>query len=196
MEHFKYLFTEGKIGKVTTKNRLVMAPMGINMSNADGSVSEQEIAYYAERAKGGTAVIIPGVVSVDYPYGKTLKCQPRIDQSKYIKDMARFADQIHRYDSLLIPQIHHAGGQTYREYTEGNQPVCVSADIGVEHALMAPYRAIEKQRELKIEEVYELIQKFITAAKNCQNAGCDGVELHAAHGYLINQFFSLGWGNP
>ncbi|MDR2049468.1 MAG: NAD(P)/FAD-dependent oxidoreductase [Treponema sp.] len=191
MAYFKHLFTEGKIGKVATKNRLVMAPMGDGMANPDGSVSDQEMAYYAERAKGGTAVIIPGVVSVDYPYGKTTKCQPRIDHYRFVKDMARMADQIHRYDSLLLPQIHHAGGQTYRGNTEGNQPVCVSADIAVEHALMAPYRAIEKQRELKTEEIYELIQKFIAAAQNCQNAGCDGVELHAAHGYLINQFFSL-----
>jgi 2,4-dienoyl-CoA reductase-like NADH-dependent reductase (Old Yellow Enzyme family) len=175
MEYFKHLFAEGKIRKVRTKNRLVMAPMGDGMANTDGSLSEQEIAYYAERAKGGTAVIIPGVVSVDYPYGKTTKCQPRIDQPRFIKDMARLADQIHRYDSLLLPQIHHAGGQTYRENTEGHQPVCVSADIAVEHALMAPYRAIEKQRELKTEEIYEIIQKYIAAAQNCQNAGCDGV---------------------
>lgn len=191
MEHYKELFTQGRLGRRITKNRIVMAPMGEDMANADGSVSKQVIAYYAERAKGGTGVIIPGVLSVDYPYGKTTASQMRIDNFKYIKELSQFADQIHRYDSLLIPQIHHAGGQTYSITTEGNVPVCVSADIEVEHALMKPYRMMEKQKELTIDEIHVIRDKFITAAKYCQLAGCDGIEIHSAHGYLVNQFLSL-----
>ena len=104
MKKYHLLFSEGKLGNRTTKNRIVMAPMGDNMANTDGSVSDQTIAYYGARAKGGTAVIIPGVVSVEYPRGKTIPCQHRLDDLKFVKDYARLAQEIHRYGSLLIPQ--------------------------------------------------------------------------------------------
>lgn len=191
MDQFEHIFTPGKLGTKVTKNRIVMPPMGDGMAEADGSIGDQVIAYYAERAKGGAAVIIPGVLSVDYPTGKTTSVQMRVDDFKYNKGLGRLADQIHRYGALLIPQIHHAGGQTYYVTTEGTMPVCVSADIEVEHALMKPYRMMGKQRELTIEEIHTLRDKFITAAKHCQLAGCDGVEIHAAHGYLVSQFLSL-----
>ena len=185
------LFEYGKIANKETKNRLVMAPMGTSFAEEDGSIGEQTIAYYAERAKGGTAIIIPGIVEVEWFRGKGSRCPIRIDMMKYTKGMRKLAEQIHRYDSLLIPQIHHPGGQTTSESAEGHTPICVTKDIEVEHALLAPYRKLGPQIELTLEDIKDLEQKFIKAAIHCQRAGCDGVEVHGAHGYLINQFLSL-----
>ena len=112
------LFEYGKIANKETKNRLVMAPMGTSFAEEDGSIGEQTIAYYAERAKGGTAIIIPGIVEVEWFRGKGSRCPIRIDMMKYTKGMRKLAEQIHRYDSLLIPQIHHPGGQTTSESAE------------------------------------------------------------------------------
>lgn len=189
MSYYKNLFQEGKIRNTITKNRIVMAPMGDNLGNVDGSMSEAGIAYYTARAKGGAGVIIPGVVSVDYPYGKTTGCQYRLDDVKFINGWFRLAQNVHRYGALLIPQIHHAGGQTDMKTTEGNVPVTPS-DIDCEHSFVQFYRTCGPQHELTTEEVKTLVQKFIDAAVNAEAADCDGVELHAAHGYLISQFLT------
>lgn len=189
MTYYKNLFKEGKLGNSLAKNRIVMSPMGDNMANVDGSVSEQSLAYYTERAKGGTGIIIPGVIAVDYPVGKTTGCQHRIDDDKYILGWYRMANSIHHYGALLIPQIHHAGAQTNHITAEGHTPVCVS-DSDCEHSFVKYYRSYGPQHELTLLEIKDLVQKFIEAAVNCQNAQCDGVEIHAGHGYLINQFLS------
>jgi len=83
------LMSEFRLAGAVAKNRIAMSPMGENMANTDGSVSDQMIAYYARRAQGGTGIVMPGVVSVEYPRGKTESCQSRLDEKKFIKDFAR-----------------------------------------------------------------------------------------------------------
>jgi len=122
MKPFPHLFQEGRLGRRVAKNRIVMSPMGDNMGNPDGSVSEQQIAYYTERAKGGTGTIIMGVLCVDYPGGKTQGCQARIDNPKYIKDLSRLARSVHRYGALFLPQLHHAGMIALRQAIFGPAP--------------------------------------------------------------------------
>ncbi len=189
MKHYPHLFSKLKVGRRELRNRIVLAPMGEGMANPDGSISEQMIAYYTEYAKGGCAIVTPGVISVDYPYSKPEQNIARIDDEKYRKNWARLAENIHHYGGMLIPQIHHAGAQTHAGNIEGNMPRCVS-DIDSEHMLIKAYRAMGPQHELTIEEIKKLEQKFIDAAYNCKCAKCDGISLHAAHGYLINQFLS------
>lgn len=196
-KYYPNLFSEGKLGRRTVRNRIALAPMGDNMANTDGSVSDQAIKYYAERAKGGTAVIIPGVFSVDYPRGKTIPCQHRIDNLKYIKDLARMAEEIHRYDSVLIPQIHHAGASTDHATTEGMLPYGVSSEEEKEDDMTVAIASRTDEvigeaafHVMTTEEVREVENKFITAAVYCQMAGCDGIEVHGAHGYLISQFLN------
>ncbi|MDR0434019.1 MAG: FAD-dependent oxidoreductase [Gracilibacteraceae bacterium] len=190
MQQFKTLFSQGRIGKRTTKNRVVMAPMGDCFANPDGTINDRYIAYYTERAKHGVGVIMPGVLCVDFPLGRGIAIQARIDTLQNVHDLAFLATQVHRYDALLIPQLHHAGAMSSRDRTSGQVPVCVTKDIEVEHVLVAPFRGIEEQRELTTEDVRVLRDKFIAAAKYCWLAKCDGVEIQCAHGYFINQFLS------
>ena len=188
MENYKLMETL-KLGAVSARNRIFLAPMGEGMANVDGTVSDQAIGYYTEYAKGGVAVITPGVVCVDYPTGKPEKLIFRADDQRFVRDWNRMAERIHRYGSMLIPQLHHAGAQTDIYMTDGVQPVCVS-DVDCSHQLIAGHRAVGPQHELTTEEVKELVRKFVAAARYCQLAACDGVALHSAHGYLINQFLS------
>ncbi len=183
------LFKEMSVGEGKTRNRVFLAPMGEGMACVDCSVSDQAIGYYTEYAKGGVAVITPGVVSVDYPTGKPEKLIFRIDDQRFVNNWNRMAENIHRYGGMLIPQLHHAGAQTDIYMTDGNIPVCVS-DVDCDHQLIMGHRAVGPQKEMTTEEVKELVRKFVSAAKYCQLAGCDGVALHSAHGYLINQFLS------
>lgn len=195
MAEYPYLFKKGMLGKTPVKNRIVMSPMGDNMANADGSVSEQSIAYYAERARGGVGVIIPGVVSVDYPGGKTIACQHRLDALKYVKGWECMARAVHRYGALLIPQIHHAGMSTDIGTTEGIPPMRVSEENKDASDKLVDIAShvdgnLTDGNVLTNQDIKGLEQKFIQCAQFAKMADCDGVELHGAHGYLISQFLT------
>ncbi len=189
MQQFPSLFSELKIGKRILKNRIIVSPTGETMPNFDGSISTQVVAYYAEKAKGGAAAITWGILAVEFPRGKTGDVKNRADTPKVVKDMNRMAESIQRYGALFIPQLFHAGAMTNSEATEGQMPVCVS-DKDVEHLYISRYRQAGPMHELTTQETKEMVQKFIKAATYCKDAGCDGVNIHCAHGYLINQFLS------
>jgi 2,4-dienoyl-CoA reductase-like NADH-dependent reductase (Old Yellow Enzyme family)/thioredoxin reductase len=182
MTKYPLLFSEGKIGSVTIKNRVVMPPMGTVLCGPDGEMTDHLIAYYAERAAGGTGLIITEIVTVEYLFGKALASQLRLDHDRYIAGFSRLTGAVQKYGAKIFVQLHHAGRQTYTNFTDGKQIVAPSAiaskAIGIE------------PRALSTDEVKELVQKFIDAAVRAQIAGFDGVELHGAHGYLINQFLS------
>lgn len=197
MKHYPNIFTPGKLGTKVAKNRIYMAPMGDNMATEDGSVSEQVIAYYQERAKGGVGTIVPGVVCVDYPRGKSVACQLRLDQIKYINGWSKLADAVHRYGTLLLPQLHHAGISTDILTTEGLDPVTLNEDIDTNQKQLVgnkPRSKYEKsdKKLLTIEDIKEIEEKFIKSAVYAQWAGCDGVELHAGPHYLIGNFLMPG----
>lgn len=181
MEYYKNLKSQLFIKKTRIKNRTVMSPMGTNLAESDGSIGDKLISYYEERAKGGVGLIIPGVISVDYPRGKTISNQIRLDHMKYTKGVQNLAEAIHRYDSKLILQIHHAGAQTHKGVTDGVTPL--SASEGEDQS--------GNPCEVMTEEVIsEIISKFVQTAVLAEMAGADGVEIHGAHGYLISQFLS------
>ena len=179
---YSHLFSEGKIGNLRLRNRIVMPPMGTNFANADGSVSQTLIDYYTERARGGVGLIIVEIVCVDSPVGKAITNQLCLDDDKYIGGFADLAESVHLEGAKIFVQLHHAGRQTTPDITGGIQPVCPSATH--EGFLNVT------PRELSNEEIEDLVQKFVSAAVRAKMAGIDGVELHGAHGYLIGQFMS------
>ena len=180
--NYQNLFNEGKIGNLTLKNRIVMPPMGTNLAGIEGEVTDHLIAYYEERAKGGTGLIIVEFTCIDYEYGKGFVRQLRLDDDRFIPGIHRLANAIHKYGSKAFVQIHHAGRQSNSSLIHGKQIVAPSnvacAAVG------------EEPRELTTIEVKELVNKFVQTAVRCKQAGIDGVEVHGAHGYLINQFLS------
>lgn len=194
--YFPHLFEKVKLGTRISKNRIVMAPMGDNMANTDGSVSEQAIAYYSARAKGGTGVIITGVVCVDYPRGKTIACQYRLDGIKYVNGWARMAREVHRYGALLLPQISFVGASGDIEITEGVPPYRVSDPVGENQKQLPGSKvdvnfdsAAKQFQTITHDELIELEQKYINAARYAHMAGCDGVEVHCVS-YIIGQLIA------
>lgn len=179
---YQNLFKEGKIGSLTVKNRIVMPPMGTNLAGFNGEVTDELIAYYEERAAGGTGLIIVEFTCIDYEYGKGFVRQLRLDDDRCIPGMFRLANTVKKYGSRVFVQIHHAGRQSSSALIDGKQIVAPSS---------IPSPAVgEVPRELTTEEVKELVEKFVQAAVRAKLSGFDGVEVHAAHGYLINQFLS------
>lgn len=179
---YQNLLKEGQIGNLTLKNRIVMPPMGTNLAGSEGEVTDELVAYYEERAKGGTGLIIVEFTCIDYEYGKGFIRQLRLDDDCFIPGIHRIADAVQKYGAKVFVQIHHAGRQSNSALINGKQIVApsnvASAAVG------------EVPRELTTAEVKELVNKFVQTAIRCKQAGIDGVEVHGAHGYLINQFLS------
>lgn len=182
MNNLESLFTPGCIGALRLKNRLIMSPMMVNYAGLDGGVTDAVVDYYAARARGGVGAIIVEAAVVDTPAGNESFGQLNIDHPRYILGLSRLAETIKAYDCRAFIQLFHAGRQTTRLLTGGVQPVAPSPiPCGVTR---------EMPRELGQDEIQTIIHKFVNAAVYAQIAGFDGVELHAAHGYLLNQFLS------
>lgn len=177
---FESLLKPGKIGNVALKNKMIMPAMGSEHGSLDGSVTDELIEYYAARAKGGFGLIITEYAFVE-PAGKASPRQLAIYSDEFIPGCKRLTDRIHAEGGKIFMQLHLAGRETVQQIS-GLQPVAPSA---------IPCPVLGGQpRELSAEEVYDLIEKFGDAAVRAQKAGFDGVELHAAHGYMIAQFLS------
>ncbi|WP_147534584.1 FAD-dependent oxidoreductase [Bacillus marasmi] len=180
--NYQNIFKQGQIGNLTLKNRIVMPPMGTNLAGPEGEVTDELVAYYEERAKGGTGLIITEFTCIDYEYGKGFIRQLRLDDDRFIPGIKRIADAVHQYGAKVFVQIHHAGRQSSSALINGKQIVAPSS--------IASAAVGEEPRELTTAEVKELVTEFIQSAVRCKEAGIDGVEIHGAHGYLINQFLS------
>ncbi len=159
-----------------------MAPVDTNFADYEGKVSEKMLAYYEMRARGGVGMIIVENSQVEGARGKNTIRQLCISDDRFIPGLKRLAFAIHKHEIPAILQLHHAGRQTTREITGGLQPVAPSP-IPCKHMK-------EKPRELTIEEIEQIEERFVKAAVRAKTAGFDGIELHGAHGFLIGQFLS------
>lgn len=179
----KKLFQPINIGSIEVKNRIVMPAMTTVLANENGAVTERLVDYYTTRAMGGVGLIVTDATCIDHPVGKIAHAtQLRIDRDKFIPGLNELVKSVHRYGAKIASQLHHAGRQTTLEYTEGNQPVSASN-------VYDPVFNVQP-RTLRINEVEDLIEKFGEGARRAKTAGFDAVEIHGAHGYLIQQFLS------
>ena len=178
---YSKIFEQGKIGNVTFKNRLVMSPMGTSLAEMDGSPSEDMIAFYEARAIGGAGLIIPEITRVNDVHGVGMMRQLSVSKDRHIEGLAKLAASVHKHETKIFIQLHHPGRETVTALTGG--PVVSASAI--------PCKYLQQEtRALSTEEVKALIQQFIDGGVRVKKAGCDGVELHAAHGYLLQQFLS------
>ncbi len=182
MQSYSALFRPGKIGALQLKNRVVMAPMATNFADTNGEVTDVMIDYYRERARGGAGLIIVEAACVDPSVGREGFKQLSAAHPVCITGLQRLTAEIKACGSRAFLQLFHAGRQTF-SYLNGGQQVIAPSAI--------PCPMIkEMPRAINVEEIITLKDKFINAALYAHQAGFDGVELHAAHGYLINQFLS------
>lgn len=179
---FELLFKEGKINHLHLKNRIVMTAMGNGLADSSGDVSEDMLSYYRRRAQGGVGMIITEYCQIDPVWGVASPRQMALYKPQHIAAIEKLATTLHRFDTALLIQLHHPGAQTRSSL----QP---SKEIVAPSAFTCPVIG-EEARILTQEEIANLIKKFIVSAVMAQKAGVDGVEIHAAHGYLLNQFLS------
>lgn len=176
------LFEKGKIGNVEVKNRLVMTPMGTNLAELDGTVGPAMLAYFEERAKGGCGLIMPEICRVNDVTGAGMFRQLSATSDRHIPGLAKLATTVHKYGSKIFIQLHHPGREGVSALI-GGQP-CVSASDRMCNV------SKQETRPMTLDEIHELVCQFGDAALRCKKAGIDGIELHCAHGYLLQQFLS------
>lgn len=173
---------EAKIGRLTLANRVVMPAMGANLGAPHGGVTDDIIAFYEARAKGGVGLIITEITRIQDGAGIGEPCQLAAYRPSDISDLQRLVEAVHKYESRIFIQLQHPGREASTAMT-GEQPVAPSPVANLLTGGGVP-------RELSLEECEILVQKFVGAAQIAMSAGADGVELHGAHGYLINEFLS------
>lgn len=109
---YNRLFSKGKIGNVELKNRIVMPAIGTALASSTGEASQEIIAYYEERAKGGCGLIITEITRIDEEYGVGCANQLTVTKPYHIPQLERLVRTVHKYDTKLFVQLHHPGRQT------------------------------------------------------------------------------------
>lgn len=182
LANYNFLETFTFKNGVTLKNKVVMAPMTTMSSFYNGMVSKDEVDYYAKRA-GGPGMVITAVANVT-PNGKGFEGELSATSDEMIPSLRSLAKTIQSKGAKAVLQIFHAGRKTFARIIGGEQPV----SAGTVKALYP--EDSETPRALTSDEIEAIIKDFGQAAKRAIIAGFDGVELHGANTYLLQQFFS------
>lgn len=178
--HFECLFKPGKIGSVTIKNRLVMAPMLTNFATVAGRITDRLIDYFEARAKGGVGAIFIGSIAVN-PNGRVTPTQALISDDSCIPDFIKLYDRIKKHNTVVIQQIVHHGRNCPPDIVGGE---C----LGPSPIPTLSYGFIP--REMTVDEIKGLVVDFADGAERAINSGAHGIDIDAAHGHLIGQFLS------
>ncbi|EDZ61308.1 NADH:flavin oxidoreductase/NADH oxidase [Sulfurimonas gotlandica GD1] len=180
------LFSPILIGNHTLKNRIFMAPMTRCRSVEDHIPNDLMATYYAQRASAGLIISEATQIStqgIGYP------CTPGIHTLKQIQGWKKTTEAVHDKGGKIFLQLWHVGRISHSAYHDGELPVAPSAikPTGEVYTLEG-MKEYETPRELSVDEIKELVTKYVIGAKNAIEAGFDGVEIHGANGYLIDQF--------
>lgn len=175
-----------KIGNLELKNRIIMAPMTRCRSNADGSPNELNATYYGQRASAG--IIISEATAIS-KQGIGYMNAPSIYTAEHVKGWKKVTDEVHKKGGLIFSQLFHVGRISHSNFLDGKLPVAPSSIKPSGQVFTADgMKGFEAPKALDVNEIKNIIQDFKTAAQNAKDAGFDGVEVHGANGYLINQF--------
>jgi 2-enoate reductase len=185
MVSYPKLFEPIKIGKVTIKNRIAMAPMGnVGLTNPDGNPNQRCIDYYIERARGGTGLIITGLFQVLNEFAAAGISKHGINRMS-LGPFGEMAEAVHALGSKIFVQL-TAGFGRVGWALPGQKPMSASA---IPYYLNPSITC----RAMEIYEVEEIVKAFGEAAAMMAAAGIDGVELHGHEGYLFDQFTTAIW---
>lgn len=177
----KNMFTEKKIGSITVKNRFVNPAMISNYCDEDGSITDRFKDFYERKAQGGYGMIVVESFGISQE-GAGFKNGPRIDDDRYIADLLTLTDRIHKYDAKAFLQLSHCGAQMSSSLS--GMPIVSASCVPASGAGEIP-------KEMTIEDIQKVISDHCNGALRAKKANFDGVEVHLAHGYLLNEFVSL-----
>jgi 2,4-dienoyl-CoA reductase-like NADH-dependent reductase (Old Yellow Enzyme family)/thioredoxin reductase len=173
-----------RVGSLELPHRMVLSPMEVDFNDPGGVPTARTLAHYAERARGGAALVVVEATCVETPGGRLSPAQLRLDDDSVLPSLEKLVTTVKEagasFGTKIAIQLQHAGRRTSAALT-GEQPVAPSA---------LPNHRGETPRELDEEGIAAIVERFAAAAARAQLAGFDAVEIHGAHGYLVAQFLS------
>jgi 2,4-dienoyl-CoA reductase (NADPH2) len=203
---FRALLSPSRIAGLELGNRVAMAPMGVELVEADGVVRQPTVSYYEQRARGGVALIITENTSAAYPRGANSAHEIAVSSDEYLPGLTRLAEGVHKHGAKIAIQLAHHGKAGRLDTQQGREvlmpsrpkrsgpmgPLDLSLD---EMARMAKAMGEGKPRVrvASAEDIDQLVDDFAAAAERARRAGFDAVELHGAHGYIFSEFLSPAW---
>jgi len=192
MSSISHLFTEAKIDNLTIANRLVVAPMTRVSASSDGVPTDTMKSHYKEYSEGGWGLIITEGTYIDEKFSQGYKNQPGIATKTHIENWRKIVDAVHETNTPIFMQLIHAGGLVQENIyqREGIAPSATEL-LGK----MLPHYYGEGKfpvpKEITKKQIAETVISFANAAKNALEAGFDGIEIHGANGYLLDQFLTV-----
>jgi len=195
----------GKIAGLELKNRILLAAMGSNFAELDGTCGERIQAYYEERARGGTGLLIMETAAVAWPAGATMPNTVGFSEDRFLPGLTQLAERVHRHGAKIAAQLNH-GGKVAQEDVAAGRPILVPSipaagrsdmfelltpiELGNFVKAAGPDGKGPRYREMTLADIEELTAQFASAALRAKQANFDAVEIHAGHGYVISSFLS------
>ena len=206
MSRHSHLLSPGRIGSLELRNRILMCPMGDDQATDNGFVTEQQIAYFETRARGGAALLLVGSVGISAPDGLASPQQSAIADDSDLEGWSRLAARVHAQGARVALQLVHNGKNSVNDMIAG-RPLLVpsppkpesadplmrmltpdeAASIGTPATVKAPPVT---HHVMTREDIARSAETHAAAVERARRAGIDAVELHAGHGYLIDNFLS------
>ena len=201
------LLSAGRIGSMTLRNRILMCPMGDNQATAGGYVTDQQIDYFEARARGGAALLLVGSVGVTAPDGLSSPRQSAIGDDSFVAGWRRLAERVHAHGARVALQLVHNGKNAVEDIVAA-RPLLVPSMPDAAHEadpLMGMLTAEEVENmgtpaqvkgarvifhEMTRADIAHMVEAYVSAVLRARDAGIDACELHAGHGYLIDNFLS------
>ncbi len=193
---YERLLEPGRIGPVTTRNRILKTGAGMLMwHESDTHMRPEMLAFYERMARGGTGLIVVESPTIDYPAGARWRMRYRIDDDRFIEGLKELVEVIHKHGCPTFMQMNHDGpwqadlrhiepDQVYPGPPLGASPVALPCETDFHN---------EVPKELTIPEIEALVDKFASAAERAKKAGFDGVDINAASSHLLHNFLSPFW---
>jgi 2,4-dienoyl-CoA reductase-like NADH-dependent reductase (Old Yellow Enzyme family)/NADPH-dependent 2,4-dienoyl-CoA reductase/sulfur reductase-like enzyme len=201
----KHILSTGKIGNLELRNRIILAAMGSNFADADGSCGERIQAYYEARARGGAGLLIMETAAVAWPAGSTMPNTVGFSEDRFLPGLTELAARVHSHGAKIAAQLNH-GGKVAQEDVAAGRPLLVPSIPGPARSDMFELLTPEelgnfvkaagpdgkgaRYREMNQEHIDELVAQFAQAARRAAQANFDAVEIHAGHGYVVSSFLS------
>lgn len=190
------LFSQIDLGGKTLANRMAMAPMTRSRASAEGDTANAMIEeYYRQRAS--TGLIISEGIAIS-PLGRGFSFTPGLYTAKQTESWKPVTKAVHDAGGRIFAQIWHVGRTSHPAITGGEQPISASAVDGTSPAFGPQpeggygFLTTETPREMSVQDIKQVIEQYVIAAKNAVEAGFDGIEIHGANGYLVEQFLHQG----
>jgi 2,4-dienoyl-CoA reductase-like NADH-dependent reductase (Old Yellow Enzyme family)/NADPH-dependent 2,4-dienoyl-CoA reductase/sulfur reductase-like enzyme len=197
---YQTLLSPGRIGSLELRNRMIVTAMGVNLAEDGGFWGDRILAFHQEQARGGIGMIISGACGVMYPVGQVQEWQVAISDDKYIPGLKKVVDAVHAQGACFAVQLHQGGLNAVDDTVAGRPQWCPSVPemkMGdfIDGMLPEELQAFASggmptHRVMDAEDIQTFINAFAQGARRAREAGCDAVEVHGGHGYVLSSFLS------